>query len=101
MLFVKTMLAKYPLPSDWHNVCVSDEIHVGYGPNGRHWVIRKPVEAYCPACGLQKRPAAEKDLTKVHAWGCVCYRYKSKLYRYETKSPNGKMDQETYLKLIK
>lgn len=99
--FAKKMLKKYPLPSDWYNVRFSDEVHLGYGPQARVWVTQKPGEVNCPSCTQEKRPVKAKDKKKVHAWGVVGYDYKSRLYRYNTNTSNGKMTQVVYLNLLK
>lgn len=99
--FAKTMLKKYPQPSDWYNVRFSDEVHLGFGSAARVWVTQKPGEVQCPTCTHEKRPVKEKDKKKVHTWGVIGYNYKSKLYRYNTNNSNGKMTQAVYLDLLK
>ena len=94
------MLAKYPTPQHWRKVRFSDETHFGYDSQGRVWVTRKPGERYCPDCVQQKDLPKEKDTNQVHTWGAIGYNYKSKLYRYDTNTSNGKMTQKVYLELL-
>lgn len=42
------MKERYPKPEDWYRVRFSDEVHFGYGPQGKLRIIRKPGEQYCP-----------------------------------------------------
>ena len=42
----------------------------------------------------------DKDTKRVHAWAAIGYDYKSKLYRYDTNTSNGKMTQKVYLELL-
>ena len=78
----------------------SDETHLGFGSEGRIWVIRKPGERSCPDCLHTIRIPKDKDQKRVHAWAVIGYNYKSKLYRYDNGTSNGKMDQKTYISLL-
>ena len=40
--WAKVMLKRYPEKSDWHNVRFSDEVHFGWGPQGKLSIIRQP-----------------------------------------------------------
>ncbi len=44
------MLERYPNPEDWDHVRFSDEVHFGWGPQGKLRVIRKPGQRYCFDC---------------------------------------------------
>ena len=98
--WARDMLQKYPEPKDWYHVRFSDETHLGFGSQGRIWVIRKPGERSCPDCLQTDRIPKEKDQKRVHAWAAVGFRYKSRLYRYDNGTSNGKMDQKTYITLL-
>jgi hypothetical protein len=94
------ILAKYPEPEDWKNVRFSDESHAGFGPSGSLYVIRKPGERECPDCVQTVKEPRDKDQKKVHMWGVIGYRYKSKLHRYEAPNKNGKMTMNIYKQLL-
>ena len=93
-------LAERPRPGDWHNVRFSDEVHLGYGPEGRIYVTRRPGEKYCPDCVQQVDLPKPEDEKKVHAWGVIGYNYKSELYFYDANNSNGKMTQKVYISLL-
>ena len=44
------MKERYPRSEDWYCVRFSDEIHFGYGPQGKLCIICKLDEQYCPDC---------------------------------------------------
>lgn len=44
------MLQKYPHKSDWYRVRFSDEVHFGWGPQGKLFIIRQSGERYCQQC---------------------------------------------------
>ncbi len=46
---------KYPKPENWYRVRFSDEVHFGYGPQGKLRIIRKPGERYCSDCIQEER----------------------------------------------
>ena len=48
--FACTMLEKYPDPEDWDRIRFSDEVHFGWGPQGKLRIIRKPGQQYCHDC---------------------------------------------------
>lgn len=90
----KDMLAKYPTKYQWRHVRFSDETHLGYGSEGRIWLIRRPGERSWPDCIQEIKTPKEKDKKRLHAWACVGYGYKSKLYRCECGNSNCKMTQK-------
>lgn len=95
--YAQIMLEKYPQPENWHHIRFSDEIHFGFGPQGRIRVIRRPGERYCPDCLQERRPPAEKDLKRLHAWAAIGYNFKSELVFYEVPgNSNGKMSLQIY-----
>lgn len=99
--WAKDMLLKYPTKYHWRHVRFSDETHLGYGSQGRIWVIRKPGERSCPDCIQEIKAPKQKDEKRLHAWACVGYNYKSKLYKYDCGNSNGKMTQKVYIELLK
>ena len=90
--FATRMLAKYPDPEDWYHVRFSDEVHLGYGPQGRIYVTRKPGEVTCPDCVQREHEPSKKDEKKVHAWGAVSNGFQSPLHFYKTGKDNGAMN---------
>ena len=91
------MLERYPEPKDWYHVRFSDEIHFGFGPQGKIRIIRRPGERFCPDCLQERRPPAEKDLKRLHAWAAVGYNFKSELVFYDVPgNSNGKMSLQIY-----
>ena len=42
--WAKVMLKRYPEKFDWHNVRFSDEVHFGWGPQGKLSIIRQPTK---------------------------------------------------------
>ena len=44
------MLHKYPEPEDWHRVRFSDEVHFGWGSQGKLRIICQPGTRYCQNC---------------------------------------------------
>lgn len=99
--WAREQLELRPEPEDWDDVRFSDENHQGFGPGGRQWVIRKPGERECPDCLNTKREPRQEDEKKVHTWGVIGYDYQSKLYRYTVPNKTGKMNMDSYLKLLK
>lgn len=98
--FAKTMLKKYPKPSDWYNVRFSDETHFGFGSHGRWWITRRPGEENCAFCVQKTNEPKQKDVKRLHAWAAVGYNFKSDLIFYDNGTSNGKMDQKTYESIL-
>ena len=48
--WVENALFLRPKPEDWDNIQFSDEIHAGFGTQGRMYIIRKLGTCYCPDC---------------------------------------------------
>lgn len=97
----QNMLAERPEPEDWENVRFSDEVHGGFGPQGKRLVTRKPSEYHCSDCIQYKTPAKTKDEKKVHVWAAVGYNFCSNLVFYKVPgNTNGKMSQEVYIQSI-
>ena len=67
VIWATKMLAQRPQPPDWRNVRFTDEVHLGYGPQGRIWVTRRPGEKHCPDCVQQVDLPRAEDEKKVHA----------------------------------
>ena len=96
----KEMLQRFPTPDDWKQVRFSDETHLGFGPEGRAYILRKPEEVDHPSCVQQTKTPKQKDEKRLHTWAVIGYDYKSELYFYDNNSSNGKMDQKTYIRLL-
>ena len=95
------MLAKYPTPKAWRKVRFIDECHLGFGPQGRVYVTRRPGESTCLDClQLEYEPKGE-DEKKVHCWAVVGYKFKSLLYFYDAENSNGAMTIAVYLLILK
>ena len=88
---------------DWKFVRFSDKIHFGLGPNGKVRVLRRHGERSCVDCmqeGADPIPREKKPDKLLHAWAMVGWNYKSPLYWYDTKFPDGRMNQQEYIDLI-
>lgn len=99
--YCRCMLEKYSRSEDWHYVRFTDEVHFGYGPQGRVYVCRRPWERTCLDCFVEKK-APEKEFDakqkRYYAWGAVGYDgFKDGLHWYDVPSnTNGKMNFQTY-----
>ena len=71
--YAQIMRKRYPKPEDWRHVRFSNEIHFGFGPQGKVRIIRRLGERYCPDCLQEQRLPAEKDLKRLYAWAAVGY----------------------------
>lgn len=97
--WAKEALFLRPNPEDWDNVRFSDEMHAGFGSQGRIWVIRKPGTRYCAGCiqHTSPEPKDERDSKRKHVWAAVGYGFKSPLvFYYVPGNSNGKMTLEVY-----
>lgn len=89
--------------ADWKFVRFSDKIHFGFGPNGKVRVLRRHGERSCVDCmqeGADPLPREKKPDKLLHAWAMVGWNYKSPLYWFDTKFPDGRMNQQEYIDLI-
>jgi hypothetical protein len=104
--WAKDMLQKYPEPADWRTVRFSDEVHFGWGPDGRKLIIRPigPQWKASPQCIHRKETRSymnSDDSKRLHFWGAVGYNFKSPLIRYEVPTnQNGKMTHQVYIESI-
>ena len=74
-------------------------MHVGFGAQGRVYVIRKPGTRTCSSCIQHVAPESkeERDLKRKHVWAAVGYNFKSDLVFYEVPgNSNGKMSLQVY-----
>lgn len=98
----KTMKARYPNKEDWRHVRFSDEVHFGWGPEGKIRIIRCRGHSQrgAPDC-IQRREVKDKKepLKRLHYWGAFGYGFKmDKLIKYDVETnTNGKMTQEVYI----
>ena len=99
--FAEEMLTKYPNPEDWYNIRFSDEVHLGFGPAGRIYVIRKPSEVNYPDCMQHENAPKKQDEKKVHAWSAIGKDFKAPLHFYNAGNSNGAMTMTCYLDLLK
>ena len=92
--WAKVMLKRYPEKSDWHNVRFSDEVHFGWGPQGKLSIIRQPGERYCQDCIQQAEEPDSRDVKRHHCWAAVGHDFKSDIHYYNVPgNANGKMSQ--------
>ena len=97
----EVMKERYPRPKDWHCMRFSDEVHFGYGPQGKLRIIRKTGEQYCPNCIQEDKEPNEKDKKCHHCWALMGYNFKSDIYFYKVPgNTNGKMSQKVYIDQI-
>ena len=88
-----------PESEDWDNVRFSDEMHTGFGPKGRAYVIRKPGTRTCASCiqHTSPEPKEKRDQKRKHVWAAVGYNFKSDLVFYDVPgNGNGKMSLQVY-----
>ena len=88
-----------PNPEDWDNVRFSDEMHTGFGPQGRVYVTRKPGTRTCASCiqHVAPEPKRERDQKRKHVWAAIGYNFKSDLVFYEVPgNTNGKLTLQVY-----
>ena len=90
--YAHIMLEWYPRPEDWYHVHFSDEVHFGWGPQGKLLIIRKPGMRYCADCIQEEAQPMEKDKKRFHCWAAIGYNFKSPIYFYDVPgNTNGKM----------
>ena len=95
------MKKRYTKPKDWYRVRFSDEVHFGYGPQGKLRIICKPGERYCPDCIQEEKEPEEKDKKCHHCWAAMGHDFKSDIHFYEVLgNTNGKMSQRVYIDQI-
>ena len=94
------MLAKYPTPEAWRKVRFSDEYYLGFGPQGRVYITRRPGESIYPNCLQLEHEPKEEDEKKVHVWTAVGYNFKSPLHFYDAGNSNGVMTMAAYLPIL-
>ncbi|KAI9883088.1 MAG: hypothetical protein M1823_005142 [Watsoniomyces obsoletus] len=94
--YAKLMLERYPTKEDWKHVRFSDDVHFGWGPQGKLRIIRKPGQRYCVDCIRERDdPASSKDEKRFHCWAAVGYNFKSDIHFYSVPSnTNGKRSQK-------
>jgi hypothetical protein len=82
----KIMLERYPNPKDWHHVRFSDEVHFGWGLEGKTRIIRRRGNGQrgAPTNFQRKEVRDQTDPQKrLHYWGAIGYGFKmQKLVRY-------------------
>lgn len=99
--FARIMLERYPSPHDWKTVRFSDEVHFGWGPQGRLLIVRKPGQRYCSDCIQHQDSPSPKDEKRFHCWAAVGYNFKSPLVFYDIPgNSNGKMTLKGYIEHI-
>jgi transposase len=97
----RRMLENYSTPENWHSVRFSDEVHFGWGPQGKLRIIRKPGMRYCPDCIQEEAIPLEKDQKRFHCWAAVGHNFKSDIIFYDVPgNKNGKMTHEVYINSI-
>ena len=90
-----------PEPENWEDVRFSDEIHGGYGPEGKIRILRKPGNRYRWDCIQHQDSPSKKDQKRKHAWASVGYNFKSEITFYDVPgNVNGKMSQQVYIDSI-
>lgn len=106
--YAEVMKQRYPTKEDWYLVRFSDEVHFGFGPQGKILIFRKPGQRYCSSCIQEREEPSEADLKRLHAWGAAGHGFKSDLEFYTIppkegtlKDRNtGKMTANVYLERI-
>jgi hypothetical protein len=48
--FCRKMLEERPIKEDYRDIRWSDEVYIGYGPQGKAYIYRKPGQRMCPHC---------------------------------------------------
>jgi len=99
--YAVVMLEKYPTKQHWKPVRFSDEVHFGYGPQGKLRIIRKPGQRYCMDCIQEQDSPKDKGLKRQHCWAAIGHEFKSNIYFYDVPgNTNGKLTLKVYLEQI-
>lgn len=102
--FARTMLEKYPHWHDWKHVRFSDEVHFGFGPEGKVHIIRKAGTRYCSDCiqKVQREPEVEeKNQKRFHCWSAIGWNFKAPMVFYDVPgNSNGKITHRVYIDSI-
>ena len=77
MNWAEIMLHIYPESEDWHHVRFSDEVHFGWGSQGKLRIIRQSGTRYCQDCIQEADEPNEKDTKRHHCWASGGYNFKS------------------------
>lgn len=97
-------LLRRPEPKDFRKIRYSDEFHVGYGPEGQLWIIRRRGTGmrYRPDNIQYRDPPPEKGRYKAHGWAAVGYDFKMpKILWYDVPSNNnGAITMDVYINEI-
>lgn len=102
----RRMLEKYPDPADWRHIRFTDEIHLGYGPQGTVYICRRPWERACSDCLQREQLQVEKELDpkhkQLHAWAAVGYDgFREGLHWYDApRNSNGKMSMQVFHDIV-
>lgn len=97
----RIMLERYSVWQDCIPVRFNDNVHFGYGPQGRVYIIRKPGTRYCPEHIQHADPPMDKDKKRFHCWAAVEYDFKSDITFYDVPgNTNDKMTQQVYIDQI-
>ena len=92
MKWSDAMLSRYPNAEDWKRVRFSDEVHFGWGPQGKLRIIRRLGERYCHDCIQEADEPDEAVKKRYHCWAAAGYDFKSDIYFYKVFGNfNGKM----------
>ena len=101
MKWSDAMLSRYPNAEDWKQVRFSDEVHFGWGPQGKLRIIRRLGERYCHDCIQEADEPDEAVKKRHHCWAAAGHDFKSDIYFYRVPgNSNGKMSQRVYIDSI-
>lgn len=99
-LWAQVMLERFPIPEDWADVRISQELHFGYGQHQSVHLLRRPGMRYCQKCVQDFPPEENKATKREHAWGAVGFDFKSKVAIYTPKAMDGKIAMDEYVNQI-
>lgn len=95
------MLDRYPEPEDWDRVRFSDEVHFGWGPQGKLLIIRISGERYCQDFIQEEHMPDKKNKKRHHCWAVGGHNFKSVIHFYNVPGNiNEKMSQRVYIDQI-